>query len=99
MSLTQEQVFQNKIKYMELLSKLNIDLTDLAQYLEATGYFTKPLMANGPKDYVGSLCEHALNVYYELCQLVNAYTPGRYNEIYVIKVALFKDLYRAELYQ
>ena len=99
MSLTEEQIYQNKIKYIELLTKLNIDLTDLTQYFEAIDYFTKPLASSGPKDYPGSLCEHALNVYYELCQLVNAYVPGRYTELDVIKVALFKDMYRAELYE
>ena len=31
--------------------------------------------------------------------MVNAYHPGKYSKADVVKVALFKDLYRAELYE
>jgi hypothetical protein len=49
--------------------------------------------------YPGGLCEHALHVAHELGVLCNAYFPGRYTEEDVIKVALFKDIYKATMYE
>lgn len=97
--LSENEIFQNKLQFMQLLDKLNIDLTELYKFLEDTDYFKKPASTQYFKAYEGGLCKYALDLYYELCQLVNAYMPGRYTEIDVIKVALFKDLYRAELYE
>ena len=51
------------------------------------------------KTYAGGLCQYSLDLYYELAQLVNAYFPGKYTEEDVIKVALFKDIYKAELFE
>lgn len=97
--LTPEQLYNNKIKFIELLSKLNIDLTELTQYLDRTDFFNKPASTQYFRPYAGGLCQYALDLYYELTQLVNAYCPGKYTEEDVIKVALFKDLYKAELYE
>lgn len=97
--LNQEEIYNNKIKYFELLAKLGIDLTDLSRYLDAVDYFNKPASTQYFKPYAGGLCQYALDLYYELCQLVNAYFPGKYTEQDVIKVALFKDIYRAECYE
>lgn len=97
--LTPEQLYNNKIKFIELLSKLNIDLTELIQYLDRTDFFNKPASTQYFRPYAGGLCQYALDLYYELTQLVNAYCPGKYTEEDVIKVALFKDLYKAELYE
>lgn len=99
MELTQEQINANQIKYMELLSKLGVDLTQLAIYLQANDYFNKPYASQNLYTFRGGLCQYALNLYYELCQLVNAYMPGKYTENDVIAVALLKDIYRAELYE
>lgn len=97
--LTDEKKYLNKIKYIELLGKLNIDLTELTKYLDAVNYFEKPYTAQYNRSYAGGLCEQAIALCYELGQLCNAYFPGRYTEEDVIKVALFKDLYRAEMYE
>lgn len=97
--LTSDQIYQNKMQYLQLLSKLNIDLTDLSLYLDSIDYFNKPAAAQYFRAYQGGLCQYALDLYYELSQLVNAYCPGVYTEEDVIKVALFKDIYRAELYE
>lgn len=99
MALTDEQIYQNKMQYLELLSKLNIDLTELSKYLDVVDYFNKPASTQYFRAYPGGLCQYALDLYYELSQLVNAYCPGKYTEEDVIKVALFKDIYRAELYE
>lgn len=97
--LTEEQIFENKKKYLELLSKLNIDLTEISKYLDYVDYFYKPASNQYQRCYAGGLCEQALLLYHELSVLCNAYYPGRYTEEDVIKVALFKELYRAEMYE
>lgn len=97
--LTNEQKQQNKMEYLSLLTKLNIDLTEFSKYLDNVDFFEKPATAQCFKAYAGGLCEYALSTYYELAQLCNAYCPGKYTQEDVIKVALFKDLYRATLYE
>ena len=97
--LNETQLYNNKMKFLELLSKLNIDLTALVKYLDTNDYFNKPASSQYFRPYPGGLCQYALDLYYELAQLVNAYCPGKYTEIDVIKVALFKDIYKAELFE
>ena len=99
--LTEEQRLENKMRYFELLSKLNIDLTNLTKYLdmERVDYFNKPFNCYENGAYAGGLCSHALKLYDTLMDLSNKYTPGKYTEEDIIKVALFKDLYKAELYE
>ena len=97
--LTQEQKNINEIKFMELLSKLNIDLTEVNKLLDQVDYFNQPSSTQYNGAYPGGLCEHALNVAHELGVLCNAYFPGRYTEEDVIKVALFKDFYKASIYE
>ena len=97
--LNENQLYTNKMKFLELLGKLNIDLTELVKYLDANDYFNKPASSQYFRPYAGGLCQYALDLYYELAQLVNAYCPGNYSEEDVIKVALFKDIYNAELFE
>ena len=97
--LSAEQIYNNKIKFIELLSKLNIDLVNLIKYLDENDYFNKPASAQYVGAYPGGLCEYALKFAHELGILCNAYFPGRYSEEDVIKVALFKDIYKAEMYE
>jgi hypothetical protein len=98
--LTPDQIQANKMKYIDLLCKLGIDLTQLIEYLEAIDFFNKPGSLQYNKAYPGGLCEYALELHYELTRITGAYTkPGTYSEIDIIIVALFKDLYRAELYE
>ena len=97
--LDENQIYKNKMQYVTLLGKLNVDITDLMQYLDQVDFFNKPANSQYFRSYPGGLCQYALDLYFELAQLVNAYFPGKYSEIDVIKVALFKDLYRAELYE
>ena len=94
-----EQKYNNEIKFMELLTKLNIDLTELNRFLEQIDYFNAPASTQYMGAYPGGLCEHALIVAHELGALCNAYYPGRYTEEDVIKVALLKDIYKATMYE
>jgi hypothetical protein len=97
--LDENQIYQNKLSFVNLLSCLEIDLTELYTYLDVTDYFNKPASTQYFRAYPGGLCQYALDLYYELAQLVNAYCPGKYTKADVVKVALFKDLYRTELYE
>lgn len=97
--LTTEQKNNNEIRYMELLSKLNIDLTNITKLLDQLDYFNKPATTQYVGAYSGGLCEYALNFAHELGVLCNAYFPGKYTEEDVIKVALFKDIYKASMYE
>lgn len=97
--LTLEQKNSNEIRFIELLTKLNIDLTEITKLLDKVDYFNKPASAQYNGAYPGGLCEYALRFAHELGILCNAYFPGRYSEEDVIKVALFKDIYRATMYE
>jgi hypothetical protein len=97
--LTSEQKNNNEIKFMEMLAKLGIDLTEISKLLDQLDYFNKPLSAQYNGAYPGGLCEYALRFAYELGTLCNAYFPGKYTEEDVIKVALFKDIYKASMYE
>jgi hypothetical protein len=97
--LTVEQKNNNEIKFMELLARLNTDLTGIHKLLDAVDFFNKPASAQYGGAYPGGLCEHALKVAHELGVLCNAYFPGRYTEEDVIKVALLKDIYKASMYE
>ncbi len=97
--LNQEQKNSNEIKFIELLSRLNIDLTELNKFLDQIDYFNAPASNQYVRAYPGGLCEHALRVAHELGVLCNAYFPGRYTEEDVIKVAFFKDIYKATMYE
>ena len=97
--LTVEQKNNNEIKFMELLTKLNIDLTEINKFLDQVDYFNAPASTQYMGAYPGGLCEHALIVAHELGVLCNAYYPGKYTEEDVIKVALFKDIYKATMYE
>ena len=94
-----DQILDNKVKYLTLLAELNVDLTNFTKYLDAVDYFNKPASTNFFRAYPGGLCQHALDLYKELTILADAYFPGKYTKEDIIKVALFKDLYRAELYE
>jgi hypothetical protein len=97
--LSLEQKNNNEIRFMELLARLNIDLTAVNKLLDQIDYFNKPASTQYVRAYPGGLCEHALAVAHELGVLCNAYFPGRYTEEDVIKVALFKDIYKATMYE
>ena len=97
--LTLEQKNSNEVKFMELLTKLNIDLTEVSKFLDQIDYFNKPASTQYNGAYPGGLCEYALKVAHELGVLCNAYYPGRYSEEDVIKVAFFKDIYKATMYE
>lgn len=100
MLLTNDEKLENKQKYLGLLKVINTkDLTPFINYLEAIDYFNKPATAVSFNAFEGGLCKYALDLYCELYSMCNAYVPNKYTDEDLLKVALFRDLYRAEMYE
>lgn len=97
--LTDEQKYENKIKYLSILSRLNVDLTRFSKYLDSIDFFEKPATNQFEFSYAGGLCEQALKECHELGVLCTAYVPDKYSEEDIIKVALLRNIYRAEMYE
>lgn len=93
--LTDEEKYQNKMHYIELLQRINVDLSTVLPYLESINYFEAPASYQYIKAYAGGLCQYALTFCRELGSLCEAYFPGKYTDEDIIKVALFRDVYRA----
>lgn len=89
----------NEIKFMELLTRFGVDLTEFNKFLESVDFFNKPFSAQYQGNYPGGLCEHALRLANELGSIATAYYPGRYSDIDILAVALFKDIYKATMYE
>lgn len=99
--LTEEEKLNNKQKYFGLLCTLNVDLLSFAQYLDSArvDFYNKPYGTYDGWNYSGALCYHSLCLYEELKKLCDLYFPDKYTNDTLIKVALLKDIYRAELYE
>lgn len=97
--LTQEQILENKIRYLELLSKLNFDIQEITNYLDKLDFFNQPYTTQYDGAYAGGLCEHSLKFATELNKLSKAYFGDRYTAEDVLKVALFKDFYKGAMYE
>lgn len=109
--LTTEQILANKEAFIELLKQINVpDLERFIKYLESprADFFNKPFNTYAEQAFPGSLCEHCLAVYKQLTELCKVYYPqvvnektkkANYTKEDLIKIALLKDLYRAELYE
>ena len=72
--LTDENIYQNKMRYLQLLTKLGVDLTKLTDYLDSprADFFMKPYSTYPDGAYAGALCEHNLKLYDELVNMVGA---------------------------
>ena len=99
--LTDEQIYENKMRFLQLLTKLGIDLTKLTDYLDSprADFFMKPYSTYPDGAYAGALCEHNLKLYDELVNICNIFAPNQYSEQDLIIAALFSELYKAELYE
>lgn len=67
--------------------------------LDRLDFFNKPATTQYVGAYPGGLCEYALRFAHELGSLCNAYFPGKYSAEDILKVALFKDIYKAAMYE
>ena len=76
--LTKEQIQLNKEKFINLIKSINregADIDKLINKLEHSDFFTAPCSTVYHNAYEGGLCEHSLNVYNRLKQLINTEYP------------------------
>lgn len=96
--LTEERKVEIKTKYLSLLDRIGLKET-LEPLLESLNYFEQPATAQYNGAYAGGLAEYALLLCRELGTLCNIYYPGVYADADIIKVALLKEIYRAQMYE
>lgn len=99
--LTRDQIEQNKQKFLELIASIQIDGADtegLVNYLFSTDFFTAPASTIYHCNYDGGLCEHSLNVYYNLERLCQMYYPN-YDKNTVLVLGLLHDISKANFYE
>ena len=105
MVLGLNEIENNKQRYIELLRKISrpSDVEQLINYLDNNGFFTSPASTKFHASYEGGLCEHSLNVYDSLVQLIES----KYKDIpfpvfdndSIIITALCHDLDKVNLYE
>lgn len=96
--LTEEQIFANKKKYMELLMTLGVDLTELFKFLEGHDYFYQPATSQYFNSFDGGLVAYQIKLY-EMLKFLVPTLGFSYTDADLIKVSLFKDFYRGFMYE
>lgn len=103
--LTVEQIEGNKKEFLELISSIHregADIERLINKLLSSDFFTAPASSKYHCSYVGGLCEHSLNVYYNLKNLVelkDSLPPECYDEDTLKIVALLHDISKMNIYE
>jgi len=96
---------QNKKLYLDLVSQINRPGIDkLIEYLTESDFFTAPASTKFHLNTKGGLCQHSLNVYNNLIDLINIYGKDNRNLVEfdkesIIIVALFHDLAKVNFYE
>ena len=76
--LTDEQIDFNKNKFISLLRRITRQdslIEELIHKLEQSDFFTAPASTQYHSAFKGGLCQHSLNVYEELVNLINMKYP------------------------
>ena len=89
--LTNEQVEQNKQRFISLLSSVKREgaqITELIDKLQRSDFFEAPASTNYHCAFKGGLCYHSLNVYDQLKKLISIEYPDHmvdeYGEFYSV---------------
>lgn len=105
MALLDEEIQQNKIKFLDLVNSIQREGMDkelLMRQLNESDFFYAPASISYHNSYTGGLCEHSLKVYDALCRLVSAFDPNRWGEPGAEDtmkiVALFHDFSKMSFY-
>lgn len=100
--LTNEQIEQNRMDFLQLISEINIpgaNTQELVEFLDGADFFDAPASTQFHCAYRGGLCQHSLNVYRHIVELANMYTPGCYDDNTLKVVALFHDISKTNFYE
>lgn len=76
--LSKEQIESNKIEFIALLRTIKREgarIEELIEKLESSDFFTAPSSVKHHGAYEGGLCDHSLNVYYNMMHLLNYKAP------------------------
>jgi hypothetical protein len=74
--LTEEQIKQNKEKFIELVKSISIEganIDGLISFLEGSDFFNAPASTQYHSSFKGGLCQHSLNVYSNLTKIVDTF--------------------------
>ena len=108
--LTEEQINGNKEEFINLLRSIdrpNADIEKLIQKLESSDFFIAPASTHYHGAYKGGLCDHSLNVYYNMMHLlnykaqylgINIEDPAQY-ETSIKIVSLLHDISKMNTYE
>lgn len=100
--LLDDEILNNRNRFLDLVKCIkregaNIDL--LIKQLNGSDFFIAPASAKHHGAYKGGLCEHSLQVYDNLVELVNKFYPNKeINPETLIIVALFHDFSKMNFY-
>ena len=103
--LTQEQIQHNKeefIAFIRSIKREGANIEGLVNKLENSDFFTAPASSKYHGAYEGGLCEHSLNVYYNLLKTVQGckkLDEVCYDEDTLKIVALLHDLSKMNRYE
>lgn len=103
--ISTEKIEANKIEFIELVNSIERDgmyKDQLIDMLISSDFFTAPASTQYHCSYEGGLCQHSLNVYHNLKDLVDnreGLTPACYNEESLKIVALFHDISKIGCYE
>lgn len=74
------------------------DIEGIHKCLEDHGFYSAPASSKYHRSYDGGLCEHSLNVYDVLVDLVGMYCPDRYSDDTLKIVALLHDVSKSNYF-
>lgn len=100
--LSKEQVEQNRVRFLKILSEVNIegaDMQGLVEYLDGGDFFNAPASTVYHCNYEGGLCYHSLNVYDNLVKLADIYCPDKYSKDTLIIIGLLHDISKTDYYE
>lgn len=100
--LSAKQIDNNKIQFENLIKSIerpDCDIPGLLDYLLKSDFYYAPATTQYFCSYDGGLCEHVLDVYKILTNLVNTYMPNKYTHDTIVIVALMHDICKRNYFE
>lgn len=110
--ISEEEIANNKEEYLKLIKSIkrpNSQIDKLINWLESSDFFVAPASVKYHHNYKGGLCKHSLQVYRNLCKLIEEDNPRLYldpntdDALKILalchdfqKVNFYKEIYRNE---
>lgn len=98
--ITETERNNNQVQFLSLVNSIEregINKALLTRQLLESDFFYAPASGNYHNSYVGGLCEHSLNVYFNLVELCKKFLPDC-DENTIKIVALFHDFSKMNYY-